>query len=110
MLAAILLASSFVSNLAAARRLGSRREQAHYLEQSLTSPESMDINSLASLESGSTSSNPSINLEYSGPSLAASASICLVSVSTSWYRSFAPPPRPDRRDYLNRNRPVPLLY
>ena len=38
----------------------------HYLEQNLSSPESMDINSLASLESGSTSSNPSINLEYSG--------------------------------------------
>ena len=43
-----------------------------YLVHLLSSSESMDINSLASLDFGSTSSNPSINLKYSGPSLSSS--------------------------------------
>src|SRR6516165_8996243 len=77
MFAAILLASSFVSNFAA-----DRRPEMPYLVQFLSSAESMDINSLASLELGSTCSNPSINLKYSGPSLSISASACLVNVST----------------------------
>lgn len=54
----------------------------HYLVQRLSRPESMDINSLPSLEFGSTWSNPSINLEYSGPSLPSSASACLPSAWT----------------------------
>src|SRR6516225_11548380 len=53
-----------------------------YLVHLLSSSESIDMNSLASLDFGSTSSNPSINLKYSGPSLSISASACLVSVST----------------------------
>ena len=53
-----------------------------HLVQFLSSCESIDINSLASLELGSTCSNPSINLKYSGPSLSISASACLVNVST----------------------------
>src|SRR5262249_53628122 len=48
----------------------------------LSSSESIDMNSLASLDFGSTFSNPSINLKYSGPSLSISASACLVSIST----------------------------
>jgi hypothetical protein len=76
--AAIRRASSSLSNLAAERRPGSMS----YLVHLLSSSESMDINSLASLDFGSTSSNPSINLKYSGPSLSISALACLVSVST----------------------------
>jgi hypothetical protein len=52
-----------------------------YLVQLLSSSESMDMNSSASLDFGSTCSNPSINLKYSGPSLSISASACLVSIS-----------------------------
>jgi hypothetical protein len=52
-----------------------------YLVHPLSSSERMDMNSLASLDFGSTRSNPSINLKYSGPSLSISASACLVSVS-----------------------------
>jgi hypothetical protein len=53
-----------------------------YLLHLLSSSESMDMNSSASLDFGSTRSNPSINLKYSGPSLSISASACLVSIST----------------------------
>src|SRR5437764_2062367 len=53
-----------------------------YLVHLLSSSESMDINSLASLDFGSTSSNPSINLKYSGPSLLSSDSACLLSASS----------------------------
>jgi hypothetical protein len=53
-----------------------------YLLHLLSSSESMDMNSSASLDFGSTCSNPSINLKYSGPSLSISASACLVSIST----------------------------
>jgi hypothetical protein len=53
-----------------------------YLVQRLSSSESIDIKSLPSLEFGSTCSNPSIILEYSGPSLSINASACLPSVST----------------------------
>ena len=56
---AICRASSFVSNFAAERRLDFEMP---YLVQFLSSSESMDINSLSSLELGSTFSNPSINL------------------------------------------------
>jgi len=58
MFAAIRLASSFVSSVAAALRPGSSL----YLVQLLSSSESMEINSLASLDFGSTRSNPSISL------------------------------------------------
>ena len=53
-----------------------------YLVHLLSSSESMDMNSSASLDFGSTCSNPSINLKYSGPSLSISASACLMNVST----------------------------
>ena len=43
-----------------------------YLVHLLSSSESMDMNSLTSLDFGSTCSNPSINLKYSGPSLSIS--------------------------------------
>src|SRR5262249_29368151 len=55
-----------------------------YLVQLLSSSESMDINSLASLELGSTCSNPSINLKYSEPSLLATSDpACLLSASSA---------------------------